>query len=311
MLPSSFSSGSANKTAQQHCVVTTLKFSRPHQGATIYKEISGLPIQEEGIRLLTQMGFTEAQAKLYLALIITGKTDVKTLAKQAVVPRQAVYRTLGELHEKGIVERIISLPQEYKAIPLQDGLEIMIAEKANDYTKILEQAKEFLFKFEAQQEQLIFENDYNISIVEGKETIVKRTKNITDNLQHNVCLCSTAQRWIHMNLEIIENVKEALGRGVKYHMVLENSNGEICFPKEFKPMLSHPNYEVRMVRNKLKINAAIFDDKEASFSFYPSKSLSESPMIWTNHPSLLVGFQDHFTNVWRDSEKVDMKDKFK
>jgi HTH-type transcriptional regulator, sugar sensing transcriptional regulator len=270
-----------------------------------------LPLQAEGIQLLTQMGFTETQAKLYLALIITGKTDVKTLAKQAIVPRQAVYRTLGELYEKGIVERIISMPQEYKAIPLQDGLEIMISQKANDYVKILEQAKEFLSKFEAQEEKLISENDYRITIVEGKETIVKRTKSITDNIQYNVCVCSTTQRWIHMNLEILENVKEALGRGVKYRMVLENSNGEMYFPKEFKPMLSHPNYEVRMVRNKLKLNAAIFDDKEASFSFYPSRSLSESPMIWTNHPSLLVGFQDHFKNVWRDSEKVDLKDKFR
>jgi len=270
-----------------------------------------LPLQAEGIRLLTQMGFTESQAKLYLSLIITGKTDVKTLAKQANVPRQAIYRTLGELQEKGIVERIISLPQEYKAIPLQDGLAIMISEKANDYAKILEQAKEFLLKFEAQQEQLISENDYSITIVEGKDTIVKRTKNITDNLQHTVCVCSTTQRWIHMNLEIIENVKEALSRGVKYHMILENSNGEIYFPKEFKPMLSHPNYEVRMAHNQLKINAAIFDDKEASFSFYPAKSLAESPMIWTNHPSILVGFQDHFKNVWRDSEKVDIKGKFK
>ena len=34
--------------------------------------------------------------------------------------------------------------------------------------KILEQAKEFLLKFEAQQEQLIFENDYNIKSLKEK-----------------------------------------------------------------------------------------------------------------------------------------------
>ena len=33
-----------------------------------------LAFQEEGIRLLIQMGFTETQAKLYLALLNIGKT---------------------------------------------------------------------------------------------------------------------------------------------------------------------------------------------------------------------------------------------
>jgi sugar-specific transcriptional regulator TrmB len=111
-----------------------------------------LSIQEEDIRLLVQMGFTETQAKLYLALINIGKTDVKTLAKQAKVPRQAAYRTLGELQEKGVVERIISLPQEYKAIPPQDGLTIMIKLKEHEYAEIVEKAGRFLVKFEGQKE---------------------------------------------------------------------------------------------------------------------------------------------------------------
>ncbi len=41
---------------------------------------------DEDIRSLTQIGFTEAQAKLYLALLSIGKTDAKNLAKQANVP---------------------------------------------------------------------------------------------------------------------------------------------------------------------------------------------------------------------------------
>lgn len=266
-------------------------------------------LQDQDIQLLTQIGFTENQAKLYLTLLSIGETDAKNLSRQANVPRQAAYRTLGELQEKGLVERRIAVPQEYKAIPLKDGLAIMINQKSKEYKRILQEAQEFLLNHETQKRQ-DSKKEYNISIIEGKETIVKKTKYTIDNAASSVCICSTAQRWIHFTSEIIENAQEALNRGVKYRVILENSNGEILFPKEFKKILNHRNYELRIVHNQLKVNAAIFDDREASFSFYPSKSLTESPMIWTNHSSLLIGFMDHFENLWKNSEKLDLKGKF-
>ena len=86
---------------------------------------------------------------------------------------------------------------------------------------------------------------------------------------------------------------------------------DFAFPKEFKKVLLHPQYEMRVVPDKLKMNACLFDDKVASFSLYPSRTLTETPMIWTNHPSLLVGFRDHFENLWNIAEKIDVKDKNK
>jgi sugar-specific transcriptional regulator TrmB len=268
------------------------------------KETWHLLPSEDDLRVLTEIGFTKAQAKLYLTLIRTGKMDAKTLAKQAMVPRQAVYRTLGELQNRGIVEKIIALPQEYKAVPIQDGLSIMLSAKAKEYTSILEKTEEFLSKFDAEKEKEPADSDYTISIVEGKETIIKRTKYATDHTQKRVCCCSTLQRWIHVNQEIYPNVKKALERGVKYRMVLEISGeGDICLPKELKAMISHPNYQIALTCDQLKSNAAIFDWNEASFNFYPSKAIAESPMIWTNHPSLLIGFQDHFEKLWTTAEE--------
>jgi hypothetical protein len=112
---------------------------------------------------------------------------------------------------------------------------------------------------------------------------------LTDSLQFNACVCQTVQRWIQVNLEILENVKEVLKRGVKYRVVLEKPEGKLCVPKELKPILTHPNYEVRIARSQLRINAALYDDSQACFSFYPAKPLSESPVILTNQPSLRWG----------------------
>jgi sugar-specific transcriptional regulator TrmB len=266
-----------------------------------------LALQEDSQRLLVQVGFTETQAKLYLALSTVEQTDAKNLAKLANVPRQATYRTLGELQEKGIVEKIIAIPQQYRAIPLQDGLAIMISVKANEYSKIAQKAEEFLQRYEAQVQTQQTEKDYNISIMEGKETIVHKIQSLTQASKQEICLCQTVQRWIHVNSEIPEIIQSALKRGVKYRAVIEQSEaGEIVFPKDCRSILKHPNYEIRIVRNRLKVNAALYDNQYGCISFYPAKSLAESPVIITNHPSLLIGFQDHFENLWRDSEKFDL-----
>jgi HTH-type transcriptional regulator, sugar sensing transcriptional regulator len=268
-------------------------------------------IQDGDIRSLTEIGFTEAQAKLYLALLIIGKTDAKNLAKQANVPRQAAYRTLSELHQKGLVERIIALPQEYRAIPLRDGLAVMIRQKANEYTQIMQNATDFLHRYDAQQEEMPADDEFSISIIEGKETIVRKSRNATDASVQEICIFSTFQRWTLVKMEISDTVEKALNRGVKYRVIIEKPAGDYYFSKEFKPVLTHPNYEIRVTSDKLKINASLFDIREASFSFYPSKTLSETPMVWTNHPSLLISFRDHFENVWGCSEKIDLKTKIK
>ena len=109
----------------------------------------------------------------------------------------------------------------------------------------------------------------------------------------------------------VDNVKEALSRGVKYRVVLERPEARFSIPKELKQMLSHPNYEVRVINVRLKVNAAIYDDKVACFSFYPAKGVADTPVILTNHPSLLIGFVDHFANLWRESEKIVVKEALK
>ena len=266
--------------------------------------------EKDSISLLLEVGFTETQAKLYLTLINIGKTDAKTLSKQANVPRQATYRALGELQEKGLVEKIISLPQEYKAVPLQDGLDIMVKEKAKAYQKMTNEVREFLEKYEEQQASPA-EEKFQISIVEGKETIVKKSKHCTNNLLEEMCILTTYQRWTHIKMEMCEEVEEALKRGVRYRVIVEKPATDITFPKEFKKILLHPQYEMRAVSDKLKMNACLFDDKIASYSLYPSRTLTETPMIWTNHPSLLVGFRDHFENLWSSSEKMNIKEKIK
>jgi sugar-specific transcriptional regulator TrmB len=240
-----------------------------------------------------------------MALCSTGQTDAKTLAKQAKTPRQAAYRTLGELQQKGMVEKIIAIPQQYRAIPLHDGLSIMISAKAKEYASIAEKAQEFIQRYEVQAQLEKVQDEYSISIVEGKDTVLKKIKALTQACTKEIWLCQTFQRWVQVNSSVSDTVQDMLTKGVKYRVILEQNEGEAVFPKDLKSMLNHPNYNVR-VTDKLKINAALYDNKTGCFSVYPGKPVGETPVIVTNHPSLLIGFRDYFMNQWHESKKPDL-----
>ena len=257
-------------------------------------------IDEDPLNLLLEAGFTKTQATLYLTLLSLGKSDAKTLYKQVTLPRQGIYRVLDELLKKGVIEKIIASPLKYEAISLRELLS-NLQTKTNEYKKTLERAQFIIEKYEQNSPKQNLDEEYQISIVEGRETIIGRCRLAHSSAQHSVCCCSTFQRCIHVGQEINETIQKALDRGVKYQTVIERPLGEINLTKEAKSLMENDNFKVKIIDRPLKANTVIFDESLSSFNFYPSKAIGESPMIWTNHPSILSSFQETFNNLWNEA----------
>jgi sugar-specific transcriptional regulator TrmB len=262
--------------------------------------------EEEG-DLLTQIGFTKTQAKVYLSLLKIGKATGKTISEQSHVTRQIVYRTLDELQERGLVEKEIAMPCEFKAAPVQDGLQTLILQKFEQYKEIQQKTERFLQEIQANKGDADYEQEHKFTMINGKERLIQKIKRQHDHAQRSVDVLSTLQRWLQILQECSDNYEKALSRGVKYRVVVEEHGQEVDFPETVQDLLSKPNFELRLSRGPLKTNAAMFDCEECSFSFYPAKAMGESPLILTNHPSFVAMFEDHFENVWKHSHKFKMQ----
>lgn len=256
---------------------------------------------------MIQLGFTESQAKIYLTLIKTGETDAKTLVKESNISNQVTYRTLDELITKGIVEKKLSIPNKYQAIPLEATADLVLNAKAEEYTSILEKTNQLLSQYNKENFLNEKNQDYSISIVEGKDTIINRSRAAHARSLVSVEVCTTFQRWIQMDREINETIQNAVERGVFYRIVVEKPEGEICLPDEINKLLTKKNFQLKITNDKLKVNTAIFDEKMCSFSFYPTKNIAESPMIWTNHPSIVTCFNEYFKKTWRNTKNANNK----
>jgi hypothetical protein len=85
-------------------------------------------------------------------------------------------------------------------------------------------------------------------------------------------------------------------------MIIERPFGEMNIPKEVLSLMEKNNFQVKITDKKLKINMVIFDDSLAGFSLYPSKPVNETPMVWTNQPSIIDSFKEYFDNRWSEKD---------
>jgi len=250
---------------------------------------------------LVTIGFTYNQARIYLSLLKTGRSKASKISRVSNVPRQEVYRVIDELRHKGLVDKIVGMPNQYEAVPLDEALQSLISNKVDQCKLIQKKTKEILrdnifYPLKKGQEE-----EYKIIILEGKQRIMREIKREHDSVEKRVKAISTLQRVSQMLEFCLQNYIKALDRGVKYQWLIEKNTDFIVLPESVKVLLAKPNFEVRCLHHSLTVNAALFDTKEATFNFFPSKSVAESPIIWTNHPSFLSIFQGYFDNLWESA----------
>ncbi len=259
--------------------------------------------QDKGLQLLTKLGLSPTQAKLYLSLLERRNATAWELSKSMGLPRSEIYRAISELQLKGLTQKEVSYPNKFSAIPIMTGLQILLNHKVEQCTDLEKNIKTYVQKAQSFHEDALQEREYKITIIEGKHGILNKISQQHKNAQRSVKVLTTFPRWLQIIRCCIKDYEAALARGVEYRIVLENAEGRLMLPKEVELLLSKPNFKLATHVRPLKSNGAIFDDKEASINFFPGKSLSESPFIYTNHPSLISMLGDQFEKTWKNSLK--------
>jgi HTH-type transcriptional regulator, sugar sensing transcriptional regulator len=267
-----------------------------------------LLLKEEGIQLLTKIGLTKTQAKIYLTLLKNGNARARALAELANSPRPLVYRTLDELQKMGLVEKEISTPYKYSAVPPDPGLQILVYNKFRHYKDIQEETKLFVHEFEKKYTDPSLKQENWFKMVESKERILQIMKSQHRNVQQSSDITSVFRRWVSILDFCIDDYEKALQRNVKYRIIVEISKRNIDIPENFRVLLNYPNFHLKLSNKRIGSNLAIFDGKEATFNCLQSKSLKESPIFWTNNPSFILMAQDHFDKVWKSARKYTLED---
>jgi sugar-specific transcriptional regulator TrmB len=257
--------------------------------------------QDEIVQTLVNLKLTVVQAKVYIALAKLGTSTAKPITKEAHVASQDVYRVLGELQEKGLVQKLIAKPAMYKATPINEGLPILLQNKKEEYTEIEKQVKKVAKDFQENLNQNIEQEELQFSITSEWMLLSNMHEKMSDATEKRIAIILPGKISERRLFRYSPSLKRAMRRGVKIRLITETNDGEaITKNKNREPLSKEPTFEQRYLpKNNIQFGMHIFDEQEVTLALSEKKPMLS---LWTNnaHVAKLAGA--YFENLWNTAQ---------
>jgi Predicted transcriptional regulators len=106
---------------------------------------------DEDTKLLTRLGLTELQAQVYLTLARMEKATLRDLSAAAKTDRANVYRVINRLQELNLIEKLLATPTVFRALPLAEGIKMLLEKKDQEHNEIKAKNKRVAFTLQKSQ----------------------------------------------------------------------------------------------------------------------------------------------------------------
>lgn len=267
-------------------------------------------IEQEDEQTLVKLGLTGSQAKVYLALVTLGKANARTLWKSSKVARQDIYRILTELQGIGLLEKIIGTPTEFKAVPIEDAVSILVERKTKEVLNLHKNANRLVQKFKEKCLKMIPDEEKSQYIlIPEREPLTLRLKKAIENTQRTVDTVTSLEACAKALFVFAEELKKALRKGVKVRWIVDKPkdiNSCPDFPSA-QVLIKNPNFKLRTVPNLPNVRLGIYDKREACMALFPKLAGLESPALWSNNTSFVEIVDNFFETTWKTAEEYKFK----
>ncbi len=266
-----------------------------------------LELRNHEIQTLNELGLSVLQARAYLALIRLGSAKVKTIAKFSSVARSDLYRTLTSLQELGLVEKVIAAPLQFRAIPLDQGLLLLLKSRTKEEKKIRSKTLQLIREFKASSKAVSSEADDSkfVLVPSGNLLLEKVSAAIAQSHMHIDLLVSWKQFSPGINDAFTESVDDALSRNVKFRLIVEATAKASDTKRLAQLCKKKPDCQFRFIPKSPDYVFGVFDKKRVLLIVDPEATMADSPAFWTNNKSLVSLIHDYFEMLWFiSSEKL-------
>ncbi len=250
----------------------------------------------KGVEVLQGLGLTLCQSKIYLALCRLGCLDARTISRNTHIARQDVYRVISDLESSRLVEKVISRPTKFRAIPLKKGVSFLLKQKHKELSTITSQTKNLLEHFNPSNDETMT-GKAEFVWVPSKEAILYKIQNAIENAQSSINLVSSYKRISKISV-FSEALEGAWSRGVKCRIIMDKPEKNRASDEILNFLSKSASCKVKFLPSAPGTVMTIYDRKEILFITDPNARLSESPALWSNNPSLISGMLDYFTILW-------------
>jgi sugar-specific transcriptional regulator TrmB len=260
---------------------------------------------EERLVTLTELGLTNNQAKIYLALLQAGPATANELAKNSKISRPDIYRIIPFLQKKGLVEKLMTKPSSFQAIPATYVLPTLLKNKTTEQSQLKKKTEDLLSDLKnnhAKKETQRVKTEF--ILIPGKKVVVQRLKEAIETAQTSVSAVTSKKRFSAAILEFAKTYETVLKRGVKIRIVTEYHVADTAASRIVQTLSRDPNFEVKYFAAPPSAIVAIFDNKEVCITMHPTAQLAEASAIWSNNRSFVALAQNYFEKKWNGNFEV-------
>jgi sugar-specific transcriptional regulator TrmB len=258
---------------------------------------------DEDTKLLTRLGLTELQAQIYLTLAKMDKATLRDLSAAAKTDRANVYRVINRLQELNLIEKLLATPTVFRALPLADGIKMLLEKKDQEHNDIKAKTKALLTRYRNAGQNAVGEDVSQFILVpDGRLTKRKVAEMINSNQKtHDILIYWSDFK--HQAKSVASMWNKVLLRGVKVRIIVFLEKGE-KLPRSILCLSRNPNFEVRQASAAPKVTLSIIDGKETLISVTPSISPRGKPGLYVNNHGVVGLVQEYFDLAWRDSQTI-------
>jgi sugar-specific transcriptional regulator TrmB len=245
-------------------------------------------VSEETKKVLQELGLTDYESRVYLALLEKGVLTASQVSKQSRVPYSKVYETLTSLEGKGWIETEHSRPSRYYPKAPSEALTAM---KLQLEDKVKTWEKTIASELEPFYERREIREKPDLWILRGEFNTLAKLKEMVEKTKSELMVAAPV-------------LPKALADAVTpLLMQLQNANVKIFFmmPKKAKDwnLQKIANVAEVRVRDHMFGGGVIADGKEAMLFLGEDKP---TLVIWSNHLGLVQFAKEYFRYLWESSE---------
>lgn len=259
-------------------------------------------------KLLKDIGLTNNQAKVYLALLDMGPSKVSEITKTARVTRPNLYPILDALQRLGIVEKILTIPARYRAIPLRNAIELLMEARTREYEKA-KVAAELICSLVQREQQVrtVRELDAQFILIPEGKTLLNRISSAIESARFSIEIAVSWKRFVQGVTEAFAESLEQIGKKkVKIRAITEKPSNHESAIKVIETFKNKTNGGIRFISQPLVAIFGVYDKKEVFIVSTTEADLRAVSALWSNSKSLVSLVSEYFEHLWSIATENDL-----
>jgi HTH-type transcriptional regulator, sugar sensing transcriptional regulator len=259
---------------------------------------------EGKIQTLKNLGLTIDQARLYLALLQCGTATARQLASVSKIARPDIYRIIPTIEKQGMIEKLMTRPISYQAVPAELVLPNMIKRKTAEQNFLIKETEELLADLRCNEAREFQEEETNSVMVYGKDGIIQRLKVALASASISACVVTSRERFSDAILEFADEYRKALKKGIKINIATEQPIQRKSALQITRRLSKNTNFKVKFTTSSQPAVVTVIDDKEAFITMAAEAPLPSAAALWSKNPSLVALARSYFEGTWINSVEL-------